>query len=248
MITRCRRRHVSDRVATLTNINSTRKRQCRRSSLIQRSDVEQAGNWIVSSLRCCISGVSESCRQEIRQRDTGGLSQSVVGDLNLESDRIAFIRCAVSTGQCLHGDQIGDVVDDNFFFKVIPNGRRIGLVSCCGRRYVGDRVAAFTNINGTRKRQCRRSSLIQRSDVEQAGNWIVSSLRCCISGVSESCRQEIRQRDTGGLSQSVVGDLNLESDRIAFIRCTVSTGQRFYSDEVSDIVDNNFFFKIIPNS
>ena len=121
MVSCCRRRYVGDRIAAFAKINSTRKRQRRRSSLIKRPDVEQAGDRIVSSLRCCISGVSESCRQEIRQRDIGGLGQSVVDDFDLEGDGVSFVRCAVSAGQCLHCDQIGDVVDDNFFFKIIPN-------------------------------------------------------------------------------------------------------------------------------
>ena len=81
------------------------------------------------------------------------MSGPVVGDFDFEDHCVAFSRSAVAAGQSLNGNQIGFVINDDFFFKIIAGGARIRLVTHGRSGDVGDGVAALAHINGSDKRQ-----------------------------------------------------------------------------------------------
>ena len=83
----------------------------------------------------------------------------------------------VATGQSFDRNQISVGFDDNGFFKIIAGRAWIRLVACCGSRDVGQRVSALANVNGSRKSQCRRSTGVERSDVEHSGGVVKGALR-----------------------------------------------------------------------
>ena len=118
------------------------------------------------------------------------------------------------------------------------------------RDHIGDCVTALANINRTFERQRRSFANIQRPDRKDTCTRIVAALRESPVGCSrrKTCRQEVDQRNIGRLSGAIVGDFDQEGNDIAFGRCAVGTGECFDGDQVSFIIDDDFFFKIITGS
>ena len=150
MITHRCSRHIGDRVAALAYINGAFQRQRRRVANVQRADIKDTRRRIVSSLRNSTVGPGrcQTRRQKVRQRNIGGLSSTIVGDNDLEGDRIAFGRCTIATGKCFHGHQIRFIIDNDGLTKIVTGGAGIRLIAHRGGRDIGDRVAALADIDG----------------------------------------------------------------------------------------------------
>ena len=115
------------------------------------------------------------------------MSRTVVGDFDLEANRVAFGRCAVATGQGLDGYQISIGFHDDGFVEIIAGGAWIRLVASRCSGDIGDRVATLTDINRSSQCQRCRTAGIQRSDRKQSGGRVVCSL-CNRTGSKRDAR------------------------------------------------------------
>ena len=109
MVARCRGGDVGDCVATLAGVNGTRQGDCCSHSHVERSNIPNSSG--VGALGCRVASQRESGWNRICKRNVGRLSGAIVGDFNLEDDRVAYFWSAISAGQCFHSDQISGVVD-----------------------------------------------------------------------------------------------------------------------------------------
>ena len=151
LVSRCGCGDIGDPHASLASINSSFKDQRCSVADVERSDRPKPCRRIIRSTQATGAIVGCWCqasRKEVCQRYVGGLSGTVVGDLNLEGDGVAFIWSCITTGKRLHGDQVGRVVDDNGLFKVVTDSGRVHLIASGRCRDVGDRVATLTCVNG----------------------------------------------------------------------------------------------------
>ncbi len=105
------------------------------------------------------------------------MSRTVIGDFDLEANRVAFGRCAVATGQGLDGYQISIGFHVDSFYEVVAGSTWVRLITHCRSCRVGDRVAALANINRTGESQGCGASSVQRSDRKQTSSRVVRSLR-----------------------------------------------------------------------
>ena len=151
MVTGCRCGDVGDRIAALSGIYDALKGQRSRCTCCQASDIEQTVSRIVSPLSdgAIKPGCSQTRWQQVGQADVGCPGCSEVCDYDLEGDSVTFIGSRIAAGERFDGYQVSKVVNDYFFFQVVTNGRRIGLISGSRCGDIGDGVASLANINGT---------------------------------------------------------------------------------------------------
>ena len=144
LVTSRRCRDIGDRGSALTGIDSTF--QCQRCcrSIVEDSDRPEACGRVVGSLRngSVIRSRRESGWQQVSKADAGRLICAIIRDVDFKDDGRALVVSRIATGQRLDGYQVGEVRDDDLFFKVVTIGRWIRLVAGCGRRDVVNCPAA----------------------------------------------------------------------------------------------------------
>ena len=156
------------------------------------------------------------------------MSRTVVGDLDIKTNRVAFGRGAIAAGQCFDRHQIRFVVDFNCLHQVITCSARVGLITSRRSCRVGDYVSTFTNIHSSYQGNCGSGSRIQSANRPETCRRAVRALAERATGERDARGQLIAQRNIRGLSGALVGDSDLEGDSVPFGWCRVATSERFH--------------------
>ena len=108
MIAHRRSRDIGNRVATLAHIYGSFKDQRCCTADRDVADAKDSVGCSVSTLRggSIVGSRCQSCWKEVIQENSCCIVTAIVSDRDLEGDYVAFIRCRITTEQCLDGDQI----------------------------------------------------------------------------------------------------------------------------------------------
>ena len=157
------------------------------------------------------------------------MGASVIGNLDLEADRIAFGRSAVATGKCLDGNQVR--ISDNIhrFGQIIACSARVVLIAHGSGGRIGDRIATLAHVNGSFKDQRCRSTNRNVTDAKDSVYCTIRALRyrAVVGSRRQACWKQIVQEHASRIIATIVCDFDLEGNNVAFIRSCIATEQRF---------------------
>ena len=154
------------------------------------------------------------------------MRRTVIGNLNLEGDDVAFEWGGIATGQRLDCDKIRQVGAPNRFRKVIAICRWVRLVAHRRGRCVDDGVSTLASIQGAFQRQRHHVTIVQSADGPYTAGGVVtsSSRRSVVDRRGQFRRKQVGQRDIRCLGCTIVRDLDLEGNYIAFGWCVIQAG------------------------